>query len=181
MSQEEIAVVVVVAVLGFWILGAYNRLVRLRQSLTAAFAPLDGLFRERDVLLVELLNLAAPLLPDAPEAIDAIDAARRQTRVAAEHALKRPVDAGPVASLALTEQLLHTAVTRLFTLVKARPAARTDPALRAQLKSLSTTQHRLSASRHAFNAVVRDHNVAVQQFPTRLVAAMFGFQTAGEL
>ena len=77
--------------------------------------------------------------------------------------------------------MLRTSLSRLITLVKARPALRSDPKLREVLKNLSTTQTRLSVARHTFNTTVIDYNRSVRQFPTRLVAAMLGFRAAGEL
>jgi LemA protein len=181
MSANEIGVIVGVAVLGFWMLGAYNRLVRLRQAVTSAFSQVDAQFGQRHDLLGELVEAATPGLADAPEAVAAVDAARRQARIAAEHAGQRAAGAGRMASLVLAEQVLRTAVSRLVTLVKARPALRSDPRLRDAMQALSTTQHRLAAARDAFNAAVRDYNHGVLQFPTRLIAGMFGFRVAGKL
>lgn len=181
MSTQEIASVAVAAVLAFWILGAYNRLVRLRQTIASAYVQVEEVFRERHELLGRLIHSADSLLADTPEAVEAVDAARRQTRVAAEHALKRPLSVGRMASLVLTEQVLQTAVKRLLRLLNARPAPRGDADLRALLKELSSMQHRLSAARSGFNKTVLAYNRGAQQFPTRLVAAMFGFRVGGTL
>jgi LemA protein len=181
MSSLEIAVIAVAAVLGFWVLGAYNRLVRLRQTLATAFAQVDAQLRLRHELLAELIEAAAAELADTPEACAALEAARLQARIAADRAAHRPASAGRLASLGLAEQVLRTAASRLITLVKARPALRSDPKLREGLKKLSTTQTRLAAERHTFNAIVLDYNRSARQFPTRLVAAMFGFRAAGPL
>ena len=181
MSANEIAAIGAVAVIGFWMLGAYNRLVLLRQAIGASFAQIDALFRQRHDLLGELVEAVTAKLTDAPDALAAVDAARRQARVAADHAAQRWASAGRMASLALAEQVLRTALTRLVALLRASPGLRGDLRLRAVLESLSTTQHRLSAARHAFNIKVLAYNQSVQQFPTRLIAGMFGFRVAGRL
>jgi len=181
MSTNEVIAIAVAAVLGFWMLGAYNRLVRLRQAIAAAFAQVDSHLKRRHELLAELIAAATAGLEDAPEAVGALEAARLQARVAADHAAQRSASAGRLASLALAEQVLRTASTRLLTLLRARPALVADPRLRAAMKSLSTTQHRLSAANDTFNAAVLDYNRGVQQFPTRLIAGMFGFSAAGQL
>lgn len=170
-----------VAVLGFWILGAHNRLVRLRQGVVAAFAQVDVHLRQRHDQLGELIAAAAPLQDDAPEALAAVEAARLEARGAADRVAQRAKQADLLASLAAAEKTLRLAVSRMLTLVKAHPALRADPKLRGAMKQLSATQHRLSAAREGFNATVRQHNRGVRQFPTRLVAAMFGFGEASEL
>jgi len=181
MSTSQIAAIGAALVLMFWTLGAYNRLVRLRQALAAAFAKVDDQLKQRHELLAELIAAAAAELADTPEAIAAIDAARRQARIAADHAAYRSVNAGRMASLALAEQVLHTALSRLITLVKARPALKGDPRLREVMKSLSSSQQRLATARETFNDAVLDYNQSVRQFPTRLLAAIFGFRVAGKL
>lgn len=179
--SPEHAGLALVAVLGFWILGAHNRLVRLRQTVTSAFAQVDIHLRQRHELLAELIAAAAPLQADAPEAVAAVEAARMEARSAADHVAQRAKQAGRLARLVLAEKALRVEVSRMITLVKAHPELRSDPRLRSAMKQLSTTQHRLSAARDSFNATVMQHNRSVQQFPTRLVAAMFGFSEASEL
>ena len=181
MSGDEIAALAVVAVLGFWMLGAYNRLVRLRQAIAATFAQVDAQLRQRHELLAELIAAASAELAGVPEVLAAVEAARQQARVAADRAAERPAGAGRLASLVLAEQVLRTAVSRLFTLARAQPALRSDGNLRAAMAGLSATQHRLAAARDAFNAEVLGYNASLRQFPTNLVAAMFGFGEAGTL
>ncbi len=170
-----------VAVLGFWILGAHNRLVRLRQTVASAFAQLDVHLRQRHELLAELIEAAAPLQADAPEAVAAVEAARLEARSAADHVAQRARQADRLARLVTAEKALRVEVARLITLVKTQPALRSDPRLRSAMQQLSATQHRLSAARDSFNAAVLQHNRSVRQFPTRLVAAMFGFGEASKL
>lgn len=179
--SPEHAGLVLVAVLGFWILGAHNRLVRLRQTVASAFVQVDVHLRQRHELLAELLAAASPLEADAPEAIVAVEAARLEARSAADQVAQRARQAERLARLVLAEKALRVEVSRLITLVKAHPQLRSDARLRSAMKQLSKTQHRLSAARESFNATVLQHNQSLQQFPTRLVAAMFGFVEAGKL
>ena len=50
----------------------------------------------------------------------------------------------------------------------------------ARVKFVKAAQ-RLGFARQLFNDAVRHHNEAVQQFPTRLLAGLFGFGLAGPL
>ena len=47
--------------------------------------------------------------------------------------------------------------------------------------ALRDAAQRLGFARQLFNDAVRHHNEAVQQFPTRLLAGLFGFGLAGPL
>jgi LemA protein len=53
MGSSQIIVWVVGAALLFWVVGAYNRLVRLRGDLVRAFAPVGEQFKQRHGLLMQ--------------------------------------------------------------------------------------------------------------------------------
>jgi LemA protein len=179
MSTNEIVAIACVAVLAFWMLGAYNRLVRLRQTIAAAFAVVDAQFKQRHELLGELIEGVAVELAGGAEDAASLDAARRQARIAAERVAQRPATAGRVASLALAEQVLQGALARLVAHAQAAPpgAARIGEVL----NELTTTQHRLAAVSESFNASVLDYNRSIEQFPTCVIAGRFGFRVAGRL
>jgi LemA protein len=162
MSGHEIAALGIVAVLGFWMLGAHNRLVRLRQAIAEAFAQVDALLLQRHQLLAELIAAAGGLLGGDAGLLT-----------------RRPASAGRLASLVLAEQVLRSAVSRVLALVQ--PAMHGDERLLAATAGLSVLQHRLDAAREAFNAEVASYNASVRQFPTHIVAGLFGFRSAGPL
>ena len=51
MSAQQIALIAAAALLVFWSLGAYNRLVALRNRIGAAFVPVDDALRRRAAAL----------------------------------------------------------------------------------------------------------------------------------
>jgi LemA protein len=175
MSTNEIVIAAAVAVLAFWMLGAYNRLVRLRQNIVAAFATVDVQLKQRHDLLGEMIDSVAAELEAAAEDAASLDAARRQARVAAERVAQRPANAGRVASLALAEQVLQGALARI---VDASPGV---PRIGELLSELTATQHRLAAARESFNDAALGYNRGIEQFPTRVIAGLFGFRVAGTL
>ena len=180
MSSAQIASCVVAAVLGFWMLGAYNRLVRLRQAIALSFAQVDAQLQQRHELIPQLTQVAAPFLADQPDALAAVEAARNQARAAADHAAARPNAGRTLASLALAEEVLHGALSRLMAHVKASAPLRAEPGLREVVEGLAAAQNRLSVAKQQFNDAVIEYNRGVRQFPTRLIAGLFGFHVAGK-
>ena len=65
MTTTEATLAVIGAVLVFWIVGAYNRMVRLRNDLVARFAAVDERYRQRHVLLQSQIDLLASALRPA--------------------------------------------------------------------------------------------------------------------
>jgi LemA protein len=164
----------VAAVLLFWSVGAYNRLVRLRHALTRRFATVDQQCEARTAALLRLAEVLAAE-PDAGSAPHTLRSACAQADAARAHARMRPAVAGTITSLRLAEDILADARARI---AGAWPASEPAQALRAELAAVDTT---LAFARRQFNEAVAQYNRAVGQFPTWLVAGPFGFRSAGLL
>lgn len=181
MSSAQLAVLGVAAVIAFWMVGAYNRLVELRNAIGSAWAQIDGqMGRRRDALLPLAGALRQPL-PSEQGTLDALLAAQAQVQAAAEGVRGRVVSARGVAALATAEGVLGSALSRLRALVSqhADIAEREDVA--RWLRELHDAEHQLAFARQLFNAGGQAYDQALRQFPTRLLRPVFGFEPAGRL
>lgn len=174
MATSTIALWMTAAVLLFWAVGAYNRLVRLRHTLARRFAVLDQQCDARQALLQRLAGLLAAL-PDGEPAAQVVQAALAQADAARAHARTRPSEAAALTSLRLAEAILADARTRH---AEALPADEAGLALRAELAAADNT---LDFARRQFNEAVAAYNRAIAQFPTWLLAGPFGFRSAALL
>ncbi|MBI3368331.1 MAG: LemA family protein [Burkholderiales bacterium] len=172
---------VLLAVLGFWMLGAHNRVVALRGVVVAAWAQLDGVLQARDQALAALLAaIDAPLAGERP-ALDLTRAAQAQVALAATTVRRRPAMREPVAALASAEGAFAGALVRLVALVEQRAGLRAEPAVANALQSLQRLAPRWQFARQAFNEAGEAYNAAITQFPTRLLVPVFRFDAAGRL
>ena len=172
MTSTQATVAAVAAVLAFWVVGAYNRMVRLRTALVERFAQVDARYRQRHALLETQVEMLAGALVSAAPRLDALRAACRQADAAREHARARPGAASAVTSLRVADEILADARARLP--VQAIPGADL-PGLNSELAGLDTA---LSFARREFNAAVTAYNDAIGQFPTLLLARIFSFRPA---
>jgi LemA protein len=175
MTTSEIIGWAIAALLLFWIVGAYNRLVRLRGELVRRFAPIDEQFGQRHALLLQQIDALAPVLANAAPRLDALRAACQQADSARVHARVRPGKVGSITSLRLAEDILNEARARL---PAPTAAGTTLPELGAQLAAVDTA---LAFARRQFNEAVVAYNHAIAQFPTRVLAGLFGFRAGGTL
>ena len=172
MTTTEASLAGAVAIAVFWVVGAYNRMVRLRNDLVARFASVDERYRQRHALLHSQLELLSAALAAAAPRLEALRAACRQAEAAREHASVRPGAAQAVTSLRVADGILADARSRL----PVQSVAGADlPELNQRL-ALSDTA--LAFARSEFNDAVAAYNQAVRQFPTVLVAQLFGFRAA---
>ena len=175
MTSPQIVFWAAVAVLLFWAVGAYNRLVGLRNALVAGFVSVEAQFRHRHALLLQLADALAPSLADTPQPVEALRAACAQVDAACERASQRPAVLGLVTSLRLAEEILTDVRRRVPT------AALEDPALAELSATLTAGDNTLAFARGQFNTCVDAYNRATAQFPTWLIAGLFRFRRAGTL
>lgn len=181
MSTTQIVITAVLALVVFWAVGAYNRLVNLRNVIGNAFAQIDVQLKRRYDLIPNLVEVASKYLAHERETLEAVTAARNQAKAAADAARARPGNAGPVTSLSMAEQVLGGAMDKLMMLVEAYPELKADQTVRELSEELTSTENKISFARQLFNDATLDYNVAAQQFPANLLAGLFGFREAAML
>jgi LemA protein len=175
LTKTQIAYCAVVALLVFWAVGAHNRLVRLRSAIVQQFGPVSEQCARRHDLLQQQVDALMPVLPAAAPRLDSLRAACLQVEAACQHARARPGTIGAITSLRLAEDILADVRARLPV---QRVVGAELPELSRDLAQVDTT---LAFARRQFNDAVQAYNAAARQFPTRLIAALFGFRAAGTL
>jgi LemA protein len=181
LSGLQVGLLAGAAVLAFWMLGAYNRLVSLRSALGAAFAQVDeGLARRGQAATALAQALRSPLAAEQGS-LDAIVAAQGQVASAAEVLRATPVSAAATERLGVAEAEMRSAASRVRSLVEQHPALIGAPEVAPHLATMAEAEARLAFARQLFNDAAEVYNDAVRLFPTRLLARLYGMGTAGRL
>lgn len=173
--------VAVAALLFFWGVGAYNRLMSLRNAIGDAFAQLDVHLRTRSELCDRLLAVVAPRLPSEQATFDALAHAQTESQAAVQAVRGKPWSPDPIGSLAVASALHAAALTRLTSLLEHQPELRSEPDIDALVSELKLVERQRAFARQVFNHAVGQYNTALQQFPTRLLAHLYGFSEARSL
>ncbi|QHE74981.1 LemA family protein [Hydrogenophaga sp. PBL-H3] len=159
----------------FWGVGAYNRLVRLKNGIANAFGQIDVQLKRRYDLIPNLVEVARKYLAHESQTLEAVIAARNQARTVEQAAASSPLNAGALGALAGAEQLLGGALGRLFAVAEAYPDLKADQTMRDLSEELASTENRIGFARQAYNDNVLEFNDAAAQFPALIVARLFGF------
>jgi LemA protein len=181
MTTQQLLLIGGSALLVFWMLGAHNRLVALRNAIIAAWAQVDEPLQRRAAAIVSLVDGLRVHLHDEQGALDAVMAAQAQQQAAADAMRARPALAPRAAALAAAESALAAALSRLLALLDQHPALASDAALAPHAAALQDAAQRIAFARQLFNDAVAAYNEAVRQWPTRIVSRLFGFTGAGPL
>src|SRR5918995_6897303 len=156
-----------IVVLVMAVVGIYNSLVGLNVRAENAWSDIDVQLKRR-----------YDLIPNVVETVKGYAGHERQTLEAVVNARSRAVSAqsaGP-AERGQAEGALTTALRGLFALAEAYPQLRATENFGQLQGTLAQIEEALQNARRYYNAVVRDLNTRVQQFPSNIIAGMFGFK-----
>ena len=181
MSSSNLIFIALLAVLIFWAVGAYNRLIRLKNVIANAFGQIDVQLKRRYDLVPNLVEAARKYLQHEQSTLEAVTLARNQARIASDAVRSRPASAQAVTVLAAAEQALDGSLGRLFAVAEAYPELKADQTIRELTEELTSTENKVSFARQAFNDAVLDYNNAQGQFPAVVLARLFGFMPSAML
>jgi LemA protein len=168
----------IVLLLLFWGVGAYNRLVSLRNQLKNAFAQIDVQLKRRYDLIPNLVETAKGYMKHEREALEAVIAARNQAVTANAKAAGNPADAGAMQQMAAAESVLTSSLGRMFALSEAYPDLKANQNMLQLSEELASTENRIAFARQAYNDGVMDYNTSLEQFPVSIIAGVFAFKSA---
>jgi LemA protein len=168
----------IIAVIVFWAIGAYNRLVSLRNMFKNAFAQIDVQLKRRYDLIPNLVETAKAYMKHERETLEAVIRARNSAVSANQAAAADPGSAAAIVGLTAAEGALTGALGKLFALAEAYPDLKANQNMMQLTEELTGTENKISFARQAFNDAVMTFNTAVQQFPTNILASIFSFTPA---
>jgi LemA protein len=160
------AIGLVIILLVIWLVVSYNRLVKLRVQADAAWADIDVQLKRRH-----------DLIPNLVETVKGYAAHERTTFEKVTEARARALTAAGPASRAQAEGALTEALHSLWAVAENYPQLRAAENFAELQSEISRVEDQIQLARRYYNAVVRDLNVRIAQFPSNLVAALFSFQT----
>lgn len=157
-------IVLVALIVIFWAIGLYNRLVRLREGVRAAWSHIEVLLKRRHDLIPNLVETVKGYAGHESETLEAVIAARNGA-----------VSARGVENQARAEGELTQALGRLFAVSEAYPDLKANQNFMQLQGELTDTENGIASQRQGYNNVVREYNETLQSFPANLVAGPLGF------
>jgi LemA protein len=168
-----VGVGIALAVLLFWVVGAYNRLVRLRAQAISAFEPLAVQFAQY-VSFVRV-HFSAPLAHLHPASHDGLSGAAEQFDSSLKVAKIHPLDDMAVRALGTAYEVLTGSWARLRNEPPDLAGHLLPDTLHQQWEHM--TLH-ANQARVEFNRAVQVYNEAIVQFPASMLASLVGFGPA---
>ena len=155
--------VIVLLILFLWF--GYNKLVRLRNQVEAAWSQIDVQLKRRYDLIPNLVETVKGYAAHERETLEAVTAARQQA-----------INAEGVENQAQAENMLTATLRQLFAVSEAYPDLKANQNFLALQEELTGTEGRIAFARQFYNERVLVYDNALEQVPTNLLAGMFNFE-----
>jgi LemA protein len=160
-----IIVLVLIAIVGFFLVGMYNTLVRARNEVKNAWSQIDVQLNRRHDLIPNLVETVKGYMTHERETLEAVTAARQQAVNIT----------GDVEAKARAENQLSQTLRSLFAVSEAYPDLKANQNFLALQEELATTENKIAFSRQYYNDSVLNLNNRIEMFPTNIFANMFNF------
>ena len=157
--MEIFVVIGAIVLLAIFIIGQYNRLIRLNISVDEAFAQIEVQLKRRADLIPNLVETVKGYATHEQSTFDAVVAARAKA-----------TSASGVADVAAADGALTNALRGLLAVAEAYPDLKASSNFLSLQEELSTTENKVSFSRQFYNDTVRSLNTAVKTVPTNFFA-----------
>src|SRR5262245_8222592 len=159
-------------------IGAYNKLVTLRNRYKNAFSQIDVQLKRRYDLIPNLVETAKGYLKHERGTLEAVIAARNSAVAAGTKAAQNPGDPGAMKELGSAETALTASLGRLFAVAEAYPDLKANQTMSQLMEELTSTENKIAFSRQAYNDSVMAYNTQREVFPSSLIAGSFNFAPA---
>ncbi|CAN5669496.1 LemA family protein [soil metagenome] len=161
-----IGILVVVALVVIYLIGAYNGLIRRRNQIENSWSQIDVQLKRRLDLIPNLVETVKAYAQHERETLEAVI----QARNAAIQAPDTPEAQGQA------QNQLTGALRQLFALGEAYPDLKANQNFLALQEELTATEDRVAYARQFYNDSVLGYNNKLQQFPTMIFANMLNFE-----
>jgi LemA protein len=158
-----ILIVLILSVL--WFIVAYNRFITYIQRAKEAWADIDIQLKRRYDLIPNLVSTVKGYMTHEATTFEKITEARTKA-----------MSAGSLGDKTQAENMLGGALSSLFAVAENYPDLKANTNFLDLQRELADTENKIQAARRFYNTNVRDLNIRIDLFPSRLVAQVFKFQ-----
>ena len=152
--------IIVIIVLGLYVMGAYNGLVKERNKVRTNWSQIDVVLKRRNDLIPNLVETVKGYAKHEKETLDAVIKARNTY----------------VSATVPEEQMKAAGESKIMALSEAYPDLKANTNFLELQKELTETEDKITYARQFYNDSVYGYQNSIEMFPTNIIANLFGFK-----
>lgn len=157
--------VAIIAVILFGIIAIFNRLVGLKNRTDEAWSDINVQLKRRYDLIPNLIETVKGYAKHEKELFEKVTQARTDA-----------MESKGLVDKAKAENQITEALKSVFAVAENYPNLKANENFVELQKEITDTEDKIQASRRFYNANVRDLNIAIESFPSNVVAGVFGYK-----
>lgn len=143
----------------------YNNLVGLRNRVKNSYSQIDVQLKRRNDLIPNLVETVKGYASHEKGVLEEVTKARAGV-----------MNASSVEEVSAADNQLTGALKTLFAVAESYPDLKANTNFKELQNELSETEDKIAYSRQFYNDVVLKYNNSCQQFPSNILARLFGFK-----
>ena len=167
-TKVLVGILAVLAIAAAWFFGTRNNLMDLKEDVKMQQSQVETNLQRRSDLIPNLVATVKGYATHEEEVFTAIADARSK--------LAGSIQSGDIESINEANNALDSALGRLLAISENYPVLQASEQFIALQDELAGTENRIAVSRQYYNESVSAYNVAIQRFPTSIVAGMSGYR-----
>lgn len=161
-----IIIIVIIALVVLWAIGAYNGLVKLRNKAQASWAQVDVVLKRRSDLIPNLVETVKGYAKHEKGTLEDVMKARNSY-----------VQATTAEEQIASSNVLTQALGRLFAVAEAYPDLKANQNFLNLQTQLSETEDKIQYARQFYNDDVKQYKNKCEMFPSNIIAHIGGFKS----
>ncbi|MBU0756486.1 MAG: LemA family protein [Nanoarchaeota archaeon] len=153
-----------VVIIGGWLIGTYNGLIRIKNEVENAWAQIDVQLKRRFDLIPNLIESVKGYMKHEKDVLENVTKARAAV-----------MSATTVDKKAQASNMLSSTLKSLFAVAENYPKLQANENFMQLQEELTGTENKIAYSRQHYNDSVMMFNTKIQLFPTNMIAGMFNF------
>lgn len=160
-----IAVIAVIVILIFFVIGTYNKLVKGRNKVRDQFSQIDVQLKRRTDMIPNLVETVKGYAKHEENTLTEVIAARN--KLASANTINEKIE---------SNNQLTGSLSKLFALSEAYPDLKANQNFLSLQNDIKDTEDKISYARQFYNDTVLTFNNSIEVFPSNIVASLFGFK-----
>ncbi|AMD17848.1 membrane protein [Methanobrevibacter sp. YE315] len=160
-----IVVIILIIFVVVTLIHMYNNLVGLRNRVKNSYAQIDVQLKRRNDLIPNLVETVKGYAAHEKGVLEEVTKARTSV-----------MNASSIEEASAADNQLTGALKSLFAVAENYPELKANSNFQQLQSELTETEDKISYARQFYNDVVLKYNNACQQFPSSIIARLFGFK-----